>query len=244
MMWQPLREELERWEESGKVARFWLRDDDAVTPSPALERLASTAAQHAVTTVLAVIPARADGALADFVARDPHLRIAVHGWSHANHAPDTEKKQELGAHRPAENILAELTRGLEKLSGQFGHRLLPMLVPPWNRIDTSLLPRLRACGFWTLSVFGPADPRAPIAMINTHVDLIDWRGDRQGRDWPALIAAIVRELQRRREGRDEPLGILSHHLVSDDRVFGFVEELLSVTAAHAACRWLGPRELV
>ncbi|CAN5242895.1 polysaccharide deacetylase family protein [soil metagenome] len=241
MIWDPLHRELDQWAEQSRVARLWLRDDDAVSPSPALARLASVTED--IGAVIAVIPAPADDRLAAFVTRQTRWRVAVHGWSHANHAPPDGKKQELGAHRPAAETLAELTRGFTKLSALLGDRLLPMLVPPWNRIDASLLPELRGCGFEAVSVFGPAQAQAPIPMINTHVDLIDWHGGRGGRNPAVLVAEIVRELVRRRHAADEPLGILSHHLVNDETAFGFIGELLSFTGGHSACRWLGVGEL-
>ena len=242
MIWDPLRRELDAWQERGRIARFWLRDDDAIAPSPALTRLASITAKTGA--VLAVIPAFANGDLAAFVAGKSHLRVAVHGWSHANHAPPSEKKQELGSHRSQSEVLSEVRRGLAKLQTMFGEQLLPMLVPPWNRIDASLLPGLGACGFTTLSIFGPARPDAPIPMINTHVDVIDWRGTRKGRDHAVLVDELVRELQRRRPTSDEPLGILSHHRVNDGVAFRFIEDLLSGTAAHPACHWLKGDELL
>ncbi|MGO7418364.1 polysaccharide deacetylase, partial [Rhizobium ruizarguesonis] len=39
MAWDPLRRELDLWQAAGRVARFWLRDDDAVEPTLALEML-------------------------------------------------------------------------------------------------------------------------------------------------------------------------------------------------------------
>ena len=36
--WVELQAELDRWQEAGKTARFWLRDDDAIEPTPQLER--------------------------------------------------------------------------------------------------------------------------------------------------------------------------------------------------------------
>ncbi len=36
---EPLYRELQRWRDAGRVARLWLRDDDAIEPTAALERL-------------------------------------------------------------------------------------------------------------------------------------------------------------------------------------------------------------
>ena len=37
--WQALAGELDRWQRAGRRADFWWRDDDAVAPGLALERL-------------------------------------------------------------------------------------------------------------------------------------------------------------------------------------------------------------
>ena len=37
--WRPLERELGLWQENGRVAALWLRDDDAEVPSPALDSL-------------------------------------------------------------------------------------------------------------------------------------------------------------------------------------------------------------
>ena len=53
--WSGFFDELNRWQEAGRVATLWWRDDDAVAPSRALERLVSVAGR--IPLALAVIPA-------------------------------------------------------------------------------------------------------------------------------------------------------------------------------------------
>ena len=59
-IWQPLVEELARWQRAGRKAELWLRDDDAVDPTPALDRLLDLTGEFAVPVTLAVIPALTD----------------------------------------------------------------------------------------------------------------------------------------------------------------------------------------
>ena len=191
--WQPLADELARWNGAGRAARFWLRDDDAVEPTDALDRLLGLSGAFAVPVTLAVIPALTGDALADRLRTEPHASVAVHGWSHRNHAPEGQKKQELGAHRPRATVLDELARGLPRLARLHGARAVPMLVPPWNRIDAGLIPDLVPLGFEVLSVYGPPRP-APIRMFNSNVDLLDWRGSRGCRDHAELVHDIVAQL--------------------------------------------------
>jgi hypothetical protein len=119
-----------------------------------------------------------------------------------------------------------------------------MLVPPWNRIDTALLPSLAGIGFTAVSAFGRARA-APVRMLNTHVDLIDWHGGRGGKDHGLLVRELVAELQQRLDGNSrEPVGVLAHHLVHDEAAWSFLEGLFDFTAGNPACPWASARELM
>ncbi|TIU25023.1 MAG: polysaccharide deacetylase, partial [Mesorhizobium sp.] len=104
-IWQPLVEELACRQRADRKAEFWLRDDDAVDPTPALDRLLDLTGEFAVPVTLAVIPALTDEKLVARLDEAPHATVAIHGWTHRNHAPEDQKKQELGAHRPREVVL-------------------------------------------------------------------------------------------------------------------------------------------
>ncbi|MGC4025851.1 MAG: polysaccharide deacetylase family protein [Mesorhizobium sp.] len=232
-IWTPLIEALE----SGIRPQFWLRDDDAVEPTPALDRLVATCEQADIPLVLAVIPRPTGEALAARLANAKLVSVAVHGWAHQNHASSTEKKQEFGPHRPLDEMLNELRTGREKLEVLHGERFIPMLVPPWNRIDPRLPPLLPSIGFEALSTFGPAAP-GPIQIINSNVDLIDWHGTRGCVDHAVLVSQIVERLAQR-----EPVGILGHHLVHDEAVWAFLEKLFAVTRTFNI-EWLSGAGLV
>lgn len=240
--WTPLITALDAWHARGQVARFWLRDDDAVEPTPALTRLLDLGARHDVPLALAVIPAGAGVPLAELLAVRAGLDVLLHGWSHENHAPADEKKQELGPHRPAGAVLAELSEGSRRLVQLFGAQFVPVLVPPWNRIDKALLPKLSAIGIEALSVFGPEKPGEPV-MVNTHADIMDWHGTRGCRPPAAIIEDIVRRLSAM-ERSGGTMGLLTHHLVHDDAAWDFIDGLLAATSRHPGCRWCGLRELI
>jgi len=242
-IWQPLTRELARWLHAGRTADFWLRDDDAIEPTAALDRLLAPTAAHEVPVALAVIPAPTGAPLAERLARENHVTVAVHGWSHENHAAQGEKKQELGRHRPREIVLAELSQGRARLQRLHAGRFAPVLVPPWNRIDADLLPHLAGIGFSALSVFGAPEP-GPMRMLNSTVDIMDWRGNRGGRDHAALVSEIVAQLERAFRGEGGPVGLLSHHLVHDEVAWSFLDRLLKITAASGACRWRSVGELL
>lgn len=242
--WTPVEAELARWRAAGHAARLWLRDDDAVTVTPPLERLAALTRDARISTLIAVIPARAEPDLAEFLARQPHWQAAVHGFAHVNHASAGEKKAELGAHRPLNEVLADIARGQERLNRLFASRLAPVLVPPWNRIDKHVAAELPRVGFEVLSAFGP-EPRDAITglkHLNTHLDIIDWRGNRGGRPHDVLIMRLAEALAEARAAGSRPLGILTHHLVHDARAWRFLEVLAEFTQGRRDIAWWPPGE--
>ncbi|MGV3548955.1 polysaccharide deacetylase family protein [Rhizobium sp.] len=240
--WSPLISALDAWQAEGRVARFWLRDDDAVEPTPALARLLDLGRRHHVPLALAVIPAHVVEALADILGDHADASVILHGWSHENHAPQDQKKQELGAHRPAQIVLGELAEGLARLQSLFGARLSPMLVPPWNRIDKALLPELDKIGVKAISTFGPEKPSS-LPAINTHADVMDWHGTRGCRPAADIIADVVRRLEEM-PVTDGTMGLLTHHLVHDEAAWQFIDGIFAATANHPGCRWCGVPELM
>ncbi|MEI4471240.1 polysaccharide deacetylase family protein [Frigidibacter sp. MR17.24] len=225
---------------AGDPLRLWLRDDDAVAPTPALDRLLALTGGAGVPLVLAVIPEPTGPALAARLDGAPWASVALHGWSHHNHAPAGEKSQELGAHRPARVVLAELARGRARLGALHGARALPLLVPPWNRIDGAVAAGLPGQGITALSTFAARHHDvAGLHEVNTHLDIIDWRGSRGGRG----AETLWHELCDLEAGRTAPLGVLTHHLVHDDAAWAFLDDLIAVTAHHRGCAWLSGAEV-
>lgn len=244
-VWRPLQDELAQWRQADLTASLWLRDDDAIEPTPALDRFIALTREYEVPVALAVIPAHTGPALARRLALARHMHPVVHGWSHANHAPANEKKQELGNHRPREAVLDDVGRGLARLSELYGDSLTALLVPPWNRIDAALLADLPALGYRGLSAFGHKLVPAPhLIIVNAHIDIVDSRAGNRCRDHGALVAALTQELRDARAAGGRPVGILSHHLVSDDDAFRFLRDLFTVAAQSGAVTWRTAPELL
>jgi len=237
-----LLETLDSFADRGAAADLWLRDDDATEPTPALDKLLALSKGYAVPMTLAVIPQPTGEALATRLESSERIDIAVHGWAHRNHAGPAEKKRELGLHRPKDIVLAELQTGLEKLQNLFPSRFTPMLVPPWNRIDPDIVDGLSSLGYQALSVYGP-EKAAPIHLLNTHVDIIDWRGTRGGKDHDLLFAETAERMVVAEQGT-RTTGILTHHLDHDETAWAFLDRLFSLTANHPGCRWRSAGSLV
>jgi hypothetical protein len=240
--WIDLTRELDCWARAGRVADLWWRDDDAATASPALDRLLTAAA--GAPLALAVIPAAADSSLAARLRRAPQVGALQHGWRHVNHGGNS-KKSEFPAARGAAAVSADLVRGRSRLVELFADRALPVLAPPWNRLDDAYLPLLADCGIRGISRIKPRASRWPAPRLfaaNVHVDLTDWHAGRGFVGEGRALAGIVAHLQVRRHGDadpDEPTGILTHHLDLDDAGEAFLRRLAAAVAAHPAARWRG-----
>ena len=238
--WSDLDRELDRWAAEGRAASFWWRDDDATRATPSLDRLLALRNEAKAPLAIAVIPGRAEPALALRLARETDIAVLQHGWLHLNHAPPGAPKAELGAHRPAAFILGELARGRLAMDRLFGRAWLDVLVPPHNRIAREVASGLPLAGYSGLSTY---DARGTairgLVQVNAHIDIMDWT-TRAFVGVEIALALALRHLGARRAGSidaDEPTGLLTHHLAHDGPAWDFTTAFLSRVAAHPAARW-------
>lgn len=246
----PLLKELDAWSLAGRDALFWWRDDDAAHPCPELDELLNMTNRYGAPCGLAAIPARVGEPLARRLESEPLIWILQHGLAHVNHAPKGNGAWELGLHRPLPQVLADLRQGRDILSGLFGKRFVPVVVPPWNRMDPALWPELPGLGIRGVSAgyrrSGPTPPPG-VRVVGVPCDLLDWEsGLARFSGETRCVADLVEHLQRKRTGEHDPLlpsGILTHHLEMDRAAWNFFETLATALARHPAARWAVPPEI-
>jgi hypothetical protein len=244
-LFAPLLSELDVWASAGQTVAFWWRDDDASDATPALEPLLTVAAAVQVPLALAVVPMTATPALAAAIAGRANIAVWQHGIRHNNRARLPAKKQELTS--ADTQTQQDLRAGWSKLSLLFGSQAESVLVPPWNRIDSGLIPLLPELGFRGLSTFKPRalpNPAPRLAQVNAHVDLLDWRQGAAFRGTVACVHDIVGHVRAKRLGAADPLeptGILSHHLAMQSDAWDFLSKLFVATKPHPACAWTNPK---
>ena len=116
-----------------------------------------------------------------------------------------------------------------------------------ERIDPALLPRLPGLGFTGLSTAKPRAAREPLPGLiqaNCHLDILQWRPQRQFLGTAAALDLLCGHLAARRGGTaeiPEPSGLLTHHLVHDAAAWDFLAGLLARLAAHPAVHFLSVR---
>lgn len=240
--WSELDEELRHWRAAGEVPTFWWRDDDARAPTPALERLIALAERFGTPLHLAIIPEAIDPALAGRMAASPLTYALQHGFAHRNHEPTGSRASEVGEARDLALQEADLREGWRRMQAAGLPQLLPVFVPPWNRIAGKTLPLLAELGYAAVSIFDRGPVPAPhLPQINGHIDPIRWKGGAQFAGVERTLEQCVRHLAERREGvaeRDEPTGFVTHHLQTDEETWDFSEELMARLTRDGAIEWV------
>lgn len=247
--WPDLVVELDRWEEAGRVAPLWWRDDDAVMPSPRLDRLLAVA--DGAPLALAVVPAEVGDELAAALRWFPRVAVLHHGWCHVNRAA-SGKKSEYPAERHPVDVADELDEGRKRLRALFGSRALPVFVPPWNRFSERFVPLLTEAGFVAISQMAPRKTalrgrreEGGIAAIDAHLDIVGWHADRNFVGEAAALGRLVAVLRAAREAAEgAAIGVLTHHLVMDDASEDFLARLDELVGAHSGARWTDMCELI
>ncbi len=227
---------LDRFAAAGAPIRLWWRDDDAVAPTPALDRLLAIARQYGVEPGIAVIPAATGAALAARLVNAGDLWVLQHGHSHTNWQPKGAKAAELGDARMPDAVLADLTAGADHLRALFGGAFLPVLVPPWNRIAPAVARRRREAGLYGLSTFTWTTRFGP-HHAQAHVDIISWKRERRFIGLENAAKRFDLQLARRLNNPHEPLGLLTHHLGHTGDMWDFLDRFLALTCAHPGATW-------
>ena len=108
-------------------------------------------------------------------------------------------------------------------------------------MDERHIPLLSTHGFEALSTFGPAKPNIELQQINTHIDIIDWRGTRGFVGEAVALVILCDHLSKWRDSEDHTnraIGLMTHHHDHDKETWRFLERLIEVTSHHPACNWI------
>jgi hypothetical protein len=254
-----VKDELARWRAIGERPVFWVRDDDANSVSVQLERLQSIATGYDVSIGLALIPGVLEAELVAFLRTKSHnLFPMCHGWKHVNHGT-ADNPCEFGNGRSHHAACLDATRALNTFRGHFADNPA-VFVPPFNRIAPAMIGVLVNVGFSGLS--GGPRPlehriarvvnrfnwapalniawKGPLPRIDAHVDLIEWKSG-SARDMAVVAEMLVGQLRLRRKGflpARTPIGLLTHHLVHDEKIWYLLESLIELLKSSLHCEFI------
>ncbi|MBN33609.1 MAG: hypothetical protein CMM46_02315 [Rhodospirillaceae bacterium] len=241
--WKDLADELDRWGEAGRTATFWWRDDDAGPDDGCLEPFLDQRRTLDVPLALAVVPGWLTPRSVKAIGGDPGSWALQHGVNHTDRTTTERRKVELCRDALKVDLATLIDSSRDRLAADLGFSFLPVMVPPWNRIDAEITTLLPALGLRGLSTLGPrpASMEHGLALANVHIDIVNWK---KGRcfvgDGPCLAAALDHLCQRRMGtvDPDEPTGLMTHHRVHDADCDGFVDRFVAFVRDHGVARWL------
>jgi hypothetical protein len=227
-----LRSELDAWASAGLMAKFWWRDDDAISDTPQLQRLLGIAGDAGVVVGLGIVPERATSSLIGLAATG-RCCFWQHGWGHRFYTAG-----EFGEERAIELMVRDAYLGqqaLDSLLGRDGWQRV--FVPPNHMLSVPFKSLVPGLGYLGLSAGVPLTPRlAHVVEVNAEVDVMDWPNKRLLSE-SAICDMLVEQLRQRRGGAvpvDRPVGILTHHLVLDDGAWDLIRRLVATLHAHRA----------
>lgn len=246
----PLLDELNKWSSTGRICKFWWRDDDLQRVTPALEMLSNLSHEFSAPVLVAVIPGNADVNLAKETADMSTLVFCQHGFMHINHESNTSLKSEFGASRHIKDIELDLINGKNRMKELFRGRFFEVFVPPWNTISNEAIPLLKYLDYIGISLFAEmeSDNKTPLTITNTHIDIANWSTAPKVKCYPTpiLISQLVNRLKFQRLKFDtdtDPVGILTHHKAMHEDSFSFMRQLLTATQSYDFVKWLSPQEI-
>jgi hypothetical protein len=184
--------------------------------------------------------------LIDMIRQTRNVDVLVHGWRHRSYSLSSEKKSEFPQSRSLPDMVEDAQRALAAMKFAFPDHCLPVLVPPWNSIGSSLLDQLHGIGYCGLSCRSSdaptlLRPRQGLVQADRHLDPMKHNEDK-GRlaDVALMENRLGGQLQR---GAPGPACIVSHHLDFTPETWAYVEELLSMLANHPAVSFVRARDI-
>lgn len=242
MAWWFVDNELRLWNDAERKLALWWRDDDARNPTPALSRLLELSKRHNAPLALATVPDGDPDAVA--AALGPLNCLLQHGVTHADRSGGRSPPFEFGPEDPVVGVADTIETGAARLA--LTGRFVRLFVPPWNRINPNLTAALAQTGFVGVSGFGEFCQPGEVVRLDTHIDLLRWKGGARFRGAWRILMRLRRMAKERRlaEAWDEPIGFLTHHLDHDEASWRFLDSFLGEIGRRNAIEIVDVREAI
>lgn len=244
--WQQFIDELSNWKKTNTSPIFWIRDDDITEENENIFKLINLCISNDTPLYLAAIPKKIDRKLISKTINYSECYILQHGFSHQNHAPKKHKKSEFHSSRELNVMCSEIKKGYEILVGCCREKLLPVFVPPWNRMTDRLFPCLLKSGLQGYSSKNTSF-KVPENLIvrDAHLDIADWKNNCKFIGETTSINMLINQLQLIRTTQNTactPICVLTHHKVMDKESFSFLNKLI-ITSKEFGAIWGSPKKI-
>ncbi len=216
-----LNHELAIWRRAWRVPVLWWRDDDAREPTWQLDKLLSV--RRSIPLTLAVIPDVDLHPLASRLSVETGIDVAQHGVDHANKLPEGGPRSEFAEGASQNDINAAVAAGRARLMAAGFSPLL--FVPPWNEPGDRQIEAVVAARYQTYSIGVNGKARDGLKHVGAQVDILRWKGKPHFKGRRRVFDALRKQLEARRLAGafEEPIGLLTHHLVHDDQAWQFLD---------------------
>lgn len=232
---------LDRLQREARAVRVFFRDDDVDDDEDSLRTLADLFCERGISLNLAVIPGRLTrrGAslLRNYLRESPELiGLDQHGFLHVNHE-SAGRKCEFGLSRSFDEQRADIAAGRRMFSDEFGERISPVFVPPWNRCTPSTRRALVELGFIAISHFRSSESAAckstdALVELPATLDPYRWKQGPELKPEQEIFRDLVAQLEA-----GGVIGVMLHHKVMDAAALALTARLLDVLAASPAVRF-------
>ena len=231
--------ELSRWRRLGQQPVLWWRDDDALQPTAALDRLLDLAGDLPLS--LAIVPGGDLEGLARRLAQARNLTVSQHGIDHCNRRPPGAAPNEYPEGTTVAVVAQQI--GAARLKMEKAGLTPRFYAPPWNQIDEILSDALCLAGFSSLSAAQDSRRVDNVTRIDSHLDILRWKPRSRFRGQTRVTLSLARLLRRRRRAGNyaAPIGLLTHHLAHDEPAWSFLAWFLGF--AHSRFAWRSFEEL-
>ncbi|MFT3721989.1 MAG: DUF2334 domain-containing protein [Hyphomonadaceae bacterium] len=232
-----LNHELAIWRRAWHVPTIWWRDDDCREPTWQLDRLLEV--RRGLPLTLAVIPDVDLHPLANRLSSEDGIAVAQHGVDHANKLPPGGPRSEFPVDAQQATINAAVRAGRARLVAA---GLPPItFVPPWNEASDRLIEAIQAAQYDSYSVGITGRPRDGLKHLGAQVDILRWKGKPHFRGRRRIFDALRKQLEARRQlgAFEKPIGILTHHLVHDEKAWRFLDWFVDYSRNRFDWRSLG-----
>lgn len=216
-----LNHELAIWRRAWHVPQLWWRDDDCREPTWQLDRLLEVRRDIPIT--LAVIPDVDLNPLANRLSATSDVTVAQHGVDHENKLPPGGPRSEFPVDASQSAVSAAVAAGRARMVAA---GLPPItFVPPWNEPSDRQIEAIKSARYDSYSIGATGKPLEALKHVGAQVDILRWKGKPHFKGRRRVFDALRKQLEARRAmgAYEEPIGILTHHLVHDEPAWRFLD---------------------
>ena len=202
--------------------KIWWRDDDSFEINESLERLFYFQKDINLDVYLSVIPSKITKDFIKYIKKIDGAFVFPHGYAHINKSGKTSLLNEFPNERNYNEMLYEISNGVNKLKNMLPKKYLPVFVPPWEHYSEKLLEILPTIGINTISLSGKlADLPSGINQVNPQINFHSYKNV-TAKEYIVKHKSLIEICKEivfvmKSNGKHRFIGFLTHHKDMNNR---------------------------